>query len=199
MPTLASRLPTTLPPWLKPLLFALALLPLFSIAYRLALRPPVDPIKFMIHSTGIWTLRFLCITLTVTPLRRFSGWNALIRLRRMLGLFAFFYGCLHFISYAVIDQGLNLFDIGHDIVKHPYVTVGFAAFCLMIPLAITSTNKMMKRLGRRWQQLHRLIYILVPLGVLHFWWLVKKDIREPLMYAVIVAVLLLLRLRPQRK
>ena len=137
----------------------------------------------------------LLITLTVTPLRRLSGWNWLLRLRRMLGLYAFFYACLHFTTYIWLDQFFDLASIGKDVVKRPFITVGFTAFVLLIPLAATSTNAMVKRLGaRRWQLLHRLIYAIGICGVVHFWWLVKKDIREPLIFGALLAVLLGARL-----
>jgi sulfoxide reductase heme-binding subunit YedZ len=132
--------------------------------------------------------------LAVTPLRRLTGWNGLQRFRRMLGLFAFFHVCLHFGVYLIFDQFFDLSAIIADVVKRPYITVGFAAFVLLIPLAATSTNRMIKRLGRNWQRLHRLVYLIAILGVLHYLWLVKADLREPLMYAGILAVLLGYRL-----
>ena len=135
-------------------------------------------------------LRFLLITLAVTPLRQLSGWNWLIRFRRMLGLFAFFYALLHFTTYLVLDQYFDLQAIVEDVIKRPYITVGFLAFILLIPLAATSTKAMMKRLGRHWQRLHRLLYGISILGILHFIWLVKADLLEPLLYAAILAVLL---------
>jgi sulfoxide reductase heme-binding subunit YedZ len=133
--------------------------------------------------------------LTVTPVRRLTGWPALVRLRRMLGLFAFFYATLHFTTYIWFDQWFSLEEIVKDIWKRPFITVGFAAFLLLLPLAFTSTNKMMRRLGRRWAQLHRLVYLIVVLGVVHFWWLKqdKNDLSEPWLFAGIVAVLLLFR------
>ena len=140
-------------------------------------------------------MTFLLITLTVTPLRRLTNLNWLLRLRRMLGLFAFFYVCLHFSIYIWLDQFFDLTSIGKDIVKRPFITVGFGAFVLLIPLAATSTNAMVKRLGaRRWQLLHRLIYLIAICGVIHFWWLVKKNINEPLTFAALLAILLLIRL-----
>jgi sulfoxide reductase heme-binding subunit YedZ len=182
--------------WLKPTLFILSLLPflrLFLLGFQGELG--ANPIEFVTHSTGFWTLTFLCLTLLVTPLRRLTGWQLLIRLRRMLGLFAFFYAACHFITYFWFDQWFSIEDIAKDVWKRPFITVGFAAFVLLIPLAITSTNRMMKRLGRRWAQLHRLVYLIVLLGVLHFWWLKqdKNDLSEPSIFAVIVAVLLLFR------
>jgi len=178
--------------WIKPTLFILALVPFAGLlwdAYTDALG--AEPIELITHRTGDWILRFLLLTLTITPLRRISGWNELVRLRRMLGLFAFFYACLHFLTYFVLDQGLDLTFILEDVIEHKYVFVGFASFLLLIPLAATSTNAMVRRLGgRRWQRLHRLIYLIAIGGVVHFYWLVKSDIREPLVYASLLAVLL---------
>jgi sulfoxide reductase heme-binding subunit YedZ len=141
-----------------------------------------DPVRQLIHSCGITALNLLLITLLVTPARQLTGMNHLIRVRRTLGLFAFFYALTHFVVYAWLDQGLDLKAIGADIVKRPYITIGMLALLLLIPLAVTSTNAMMRRLGRRWQKLHRLIYAITLLGVWHFYWQVKKDVREPLLY-----------------
>jgi sulfoxide reductase heme-binding subunit YedZ len=149
-----------------------------------------DPVDRLLHACGITALNMLLITLLVTPARLVSGWNHLLRLRRMLGLFAAFYALAHFTVYAWLDQGLDLKAIGADIVKRPYITIGMLALLLLIPLAVTSTNRMMRRLGRRWQKLHRLVYLITLLGVWHFWWQVKKDIREPLLYAGIFLVLM---------
>jgi len=149
-----------------------------------------NPIETLLHNNGLWGLRFLLITLTITPLRRLTGWSWLQRFRRMFGLFAFFYICLHFIIYAVLDQGLALDAIIEDVVERPYITLGMAGLLLLIPLAATSTAGMMRRLGRRWTQLHRLVYVIAILGCWHFWWQVKQDILEPLIYAAILAVLL---------
>jgi methionine sulfoxide reductase heme-binding subunit len=154
-----------------------------------------DPISHLIHSCGITALRLLLLTLAITPLRMLTGWNQLIRLRRMLGLFAFFYVLLHFTVYGWLDQDLNLAAIGADIVKRPYITIGMLALLLLIPLAVTSTNGMMRRLGRRWTKLHRLVYVIAGLGLWHFWWQVKKDIREPLLYVAIFAALMAFRLK----
>jgi sulfoxide reductase heme-binding subunit YedZ len=153
-----------------------------------------NPVETLSHRTGDWSLRFLLLTLAVTPLRRLTGWNGLQRFRRMLGLFAFFHVCLHFGVYLIFDQFFDLSAIIADVAKRPYITVGFAAFVLLIPLVVTSTNRMIKRLGRNWQRLHRLVYLIAILGVLHYLWLVKADLREPLMYAGILAVLLGYRL-----
>jgi methionine sulfoxide reductase heme-binding subunit len=154
-----------------------------------------DPVKRLIHACGITALNLLLITLAVTPLRRLTHWNDLVRLRRMLGLFAFFYVLLHFTVYAWLDQQLKLAAIGADIVKRPYITIGMLALLLLIPLAVTSTNRMMRRLGRRWTQLHKLVYVITALGLWHFWWQVKKDIREPLLYVGIFAVLMAFRIK----
>ncbi|MEK6662748.1 MAG: protein-methionine-sulfoxide reductase heme-binding subunit MsrQ [Pseudomonadota bacterium] len=153
-----------------------------------------NPIEFVTRSTGTWTLVLLLITLSITPLRRLTGYKALIRVRRMLGLFAFFYVCLHFTTYIWLDQFFELASILKDIKKRPFITVGFACFVLLIPLALTSTNAMMRRLGRRWQQLHRLVYLIGIGGVVHYWWLVKKDITQPALYALVLALLLGYRL-----
>jgi sulfoxide reductase heme-binding subunit YedZ len=177
---------------IKPAIFVFALVPLAFLVYR-TLNDDLgaNPIETINRYTGDWVLRFLLITLAVTPLRRLTGWNGLLRYRRMLGLFAFFYACLHFLSYAWLDQYFVLADIVKDVIKRPYITVGFASFLMLIPLALTSTNAMIRRLGaKRWQQLHRLVYLIGIGGVVHFLWLVKSDIREPLVYGVILALLL---------
>jgi sulfoxide reductase heme-binding subunit YedZ len=149
-----------------------------------------NPVEELIDRNGQWGLRFLLITLAVTPLRRITGVHWLVRFRRMLGLFAFFYLTLHFVSYAVIDQRLAVGPILEDIMERPFITLGMLGLLLLIPLAVTSTNAMMRRLGRRWQSLHRLVYLIAILGVWHYWWQVKQDIREPLIYASVLAVLL---------
>jgi sulfoxide reductase heme-binding subunit YedZ len=153
-----------------------------------------DPVDRLLHACGITALNMLLITLLVTPARLVSGWNHLLRLRRMLGLFAAFYALAHFTVYAWLDQGLDLKAIGADIVKRPYITIGMLALLLLVPLAVTSTNRMMRRLGRRWQKLHRLVYLVTLFGVWHYWWQVKKDIREPLLYAGIFLVLMAWRM-----
>jgi sulfoxide reductase heme-binding subunit YedZ len=153
-----------------------------------------DPVRRLIHACGITALNLLLVTLAVTPVRQMTGWNNLLRLRRMLGLFAFFYAMLHFTSYGWLDQGLDFAAIGADILKRPYITIGMAALLMLIPLAITSTNGMMRRLGRRWIKLHRLIYVLTALGIWHFYWQVKKDIREPLVYLAIFLALMAWRI-----
>lgn len=173
-------------------LFIAALVPLLRLIWLgFTNSLGANPIEFITHSTGTWTLVGLLTTLSITPLRKFSGWNWLIRLRRMLGLFAFFYACLHFVTYVWLDQFFDLNTIVKDVIKRPFITVGFLAFVLLIPLAVTSTNSMMKRLGgKNWQRLHRLIYAIAALGILHYWWLVKKDISQPLIYALVLVLLL---------
>lgn len=180
----------------KAALFALCLMPLVRLVFfAFTDRLGANPIEFVLRSLGTWTLTLLLVTLSVTPLRRLTGWNSLIRVRRMLGLFAFFYACLHFLTYAGVDQSFDLSAILADVVKHPYITVGFTCFVLLIPLAATSTNAMQRRLGgRRWQLLHRLIYVIAAGGVVHYLWLVKKDITQPLLYGLVLAVLLGMRL-----
>lgn len=155
----------------------------------------VNPIEFVTRSTGTWTLVALLATLAVTPLRRLTGWSELARVRRMLGLFAFFYAVLHFTTYIWVDQFFDLRAIVADIWKRPFITVGFSAFLLLLPLAATSTNAMARRLGvRRWRALHQCVYAIATLGVLHFWWLVKRDLTEPIAYASVLALLLGVRL-----
>jgi len=179
---------------LKVLLFLLCLIPLGTLALEIfgvaGLSLGANPIEELIHRLGKWGLKFLLITLAVTPLRHLTGKSWLIRFRRMLGLFAFFYLLMHFLTYAGLDQRFDLPVILEDIAERPYITIGFTALLLLIPLALTSTNAMMKRLGRRWQKLHRLVYLIAILGVWHFYWQVKLDTFEPLIYAVILAVLL---------
>jgi sulfoxide reductase heme-binding subunit YedZ len=172
--------------------FALALLPLARlVALGLLGKLGANPIEFITRSTGTWTLVLLLVTLLVTPLRRLLDWPWLLRLRRMLGLFAFFYACLHFTTYVWLDQFFDAMAIGRDIVKRPFVTVGFVAFVLLVPLAATSTNAMVRRLGaRRWQRLHYAVYAIATLGIVHYWWLVKKDVTQPVLYAAALAVLL---------
>lgn len=178
----------------KPLLFIAALLPFVRLvagAFEvLGQSLGADPINEMQDALGKWALNFLLITLCVTPLRRITGANALVRFRRMLGLFSFAYASLHFLTYLLLDQSLDLATLIEDVLERPYITIGFVALVLLFPLAITSTNRMMRWLGRRWQTLHRLVYLIGALGVWHYYWQVKADIREPLIYAGIVALLL---------
>lgn len=185
---------------LKPPVFGLCLLPLALLLYG-AYQDDLgaNPIEKITHNTGFWALTFLLLTLTATPLRWLSGWSWPLRLRRMLGLFSFFYACLHFLTYLVLDQFFDFAAICQDILKRPYITVGFSAFVLLIPLAITSHQAMIRRLGgQRWLQLHRLIYPIAIAAVLHFIWLVKKDLSRPLLFAALLSGLLLIRLFKRR-
>jgi sulfoxide reductase heme-binding subunit YedZ len=199
-------------PWTKVIVFLLCLAPfahLAAVLFACLEQPdmtgalwrilvpslPPNPLDFFTHLTGDWTLRFLVITLAITPLRKLLGLPDLIRFRRPLGLFAFFYGCLHLLTYLWFDKLFDFHEIWKDVARRRFITVGFAAFVLMLPLAITSTKGWIRRLGgKRWQLLHRLIYISAFAGVVHYYWLVKSDIRLPALYAAMVAVLLLYRL-----
>lgn len=154
-----------------------------------------DPVQRLIHACGITALNLLLVTLAVTPLRQLTGWNHLLRVRRMLGLFAFLYALAHFVIYFWLFQQLDLGLVAEDILERPYITIGMAALLLLVPLAVTSTNAMMRRLGRRWTRLHQLVYVITALGLWHFWWQVKADIREPLIYVGIFALLMAFRLR----
>ncbi len=182
--------------YLKISIFLLALIPLVKLIIAGYFdNLGANPIEKITHRTGYWTLSFLLITLSITPLRRLTGWLWLVRLRRLLGLFAFFYASLHFLTYLVLDQFFDWASIAKDILKRPYITIGFPAFVLLVPLAITSNDRLTKLLGgKRWRLLHRLIYPIAIAGVIHFWWLVKKDITEPLIFALILALLLVMRL-----
>jgi len=183
--------------WLKGAVFALALVPLLRMVYLTVTDQLVDPLEFITRGTGDWTLYFLCITLAVTPLRKLSGWNWLIKLRRMLGLYTFFYGLLHFTTFLWFDHFFDVQAMWKDVLKRPFITVGFIAFVLLIPLALTSTNGMIKRLGgKRWQWLHRLIYVIAPLAILHFWWMKagKHNFTQPIIFGTVLGVLLLARL-----
>jgi methionine sulfoxide reductase heme-binding subunit len=197
---------------LKPLVFAAALIPFALLIWRgFNGDLSADPLAEITNETGIWTLRFIVITLAITPIRRVSGWNTIIRFRRMLGLFAFFYGSLHFLTYVIADRFASLdfpdgfvawstlmnllAAIWEDVAKRPYITVGFIAFVSMIPLALTSTTGWIRRLGgRNWQRLHRLIYLTGIAGATHYWWKVKADTLHPAIYAAIITVLLGYRL-----
>ena len=197
----------------KPIFFLAALGPAVYLTWAaLTNHLSANPLSDVTNETGVWTLRFICITLLITPLRNVTGWNALVRFRRMAGLYAFFYGTLHFLTYVVLDRFAGLVDFPNgivslttahnlttsiigDIAMRPFITVGFTAFVLMIPLAITSTTGWIRRLGgKRWALLHRLVYGTAIAGVVHYWWLVKADIRRPMIYGAIVAVLLGFRL-----
>ena len=191
-----------LPRWLKPAVFLLSLLPLarlFLLGFAGELG--ANPVEFVTRSTGTWALVMLCLTLAVTPLRRLSGWNALVRLRRMLGLFAFFYASLHFTVFLWLEHWFDLAAMLLDMLERPFVTAGFLAFLLMVPLAATSTQAMVRRLGSRWLTLHRLVYLIAPLAVLHFWWhkAGKNDFTEPAVYGAVIALLLAARLVGRRR
>ncbi|MDW5414998.1 protein-methionine-sulfoxide reductase heme-binding subunit MsrQ [Iodobacter sp. CM08] len=175
----------------KPILFIACLLPLLWIA--IATGQAVNPIEFLTRQTGTWALNFLMITLSVTPLRRLTGYGKLLLYRRMLGLYVFFYAFIHAFTFFVFDHGLDPAAIWHDVIKRPFVTVGFLAFVLLIPLAATSNQAAIKKLKRQWQKLHKLVYLIASLGVLHYLWLVKKDLTTPLIYAGILAILFLMR------
>jgi sulfoxide reductase heme-binding subunit YedZ len=178
----------------KPLVFLLCLTPLGLLVWRaLSDGLGANPVEAIVHFTGSWALRLLLVTLAVTPLRRLSGQPWLIRFRRMLGLFAFFYALLHFAAYLILDRALVWEDITTDLTKRPYIVVGFVALLLLVPLAITSTRGWIKRLGRHWVTLHRIVYVIAILAVLHFLWLVKADTLEPLINAAVLAVLLAFR------
>ena len=184
---------------LKPLVFLLCLGPVGYIVYAIAFLPAdafgANPQSALTDMTGDWTLRFVLLTLAITPLRLLTGWNSAVRYRRMLGLFAFFYSFLHFLTYVWFTENFIVGDIAADVVKRSFITVGFLGFLLMIPLAITSTKKWISRLGgKRWQRLHMAVYITGILGVIHYIWRVKSDIQRPLIYAVLLAFLLGFRL-----
>jgi sulfoxide reductase heme-binding subunit YedZ len=177
----------------KPLVFIVCLAPLALVvgdAFGVTGSLGANPVEEILDRFGNWGLRFIMITLAVTPLRRITGWNWLARFRRMLGLFTFFYVLLHFLTWLVLDQGLLLSAIAEDILKRPFITIGFLALLLLFALAVTSTNGMRRRLGRRWQSLHNAVYLIAILGVWHYWWQVKLDAAEPLVYAIILSVLL---------
>ena len=181
----------------KPLTFVLCLVPAALVvtdAFELTGRLGANPIEEIQDRFGYWGLRFVMITLAVTPLRRLTGRNWMIRFRRMLGLFAFFYVLMHFLTWLILDQSLLLSAIQEDIFERPFITIGFTAFLILIAMAATSTNAMRRRLGKRWQQIHYGVYVVGLLGIWHYWWQVKKDFREPLIYALVLAVLLGYRL-----
>lgn len=183
--------------WAKGTVFGLSLLPLLRlVVLGLQDRLTANPIEFITRATGDWTLYFLCLTLAVTPLRRATGLNALIRFRRMLGLFTFFYASLHFLTFIWFDHFFDLAEMMRDVLKRPFIAMGFSAFVLLVPLALTSNDRMLRKLGRRWSVLHRLIYVVAIVAVLHFWWMRagKNNFAEPLVMGAVVAVLLALRL-----
>jgi sulfoxide reductase heme-binding subunit YedZ len=193
---------------IKPFVFAASLGPFAWLVWAAFTgNLSANPLSDLTNETGVWTLRFVCITLALTPLRRLTGWNGAVRFRRMAGLFAFFYGTLHFLTYVIADRfaGLDFPDgivalstvrnlvksVGADIYKRPFITVGFATWSSMLPLALTSTAGSIRRLGgRKWNRLHRLVYLTAVLGVVHYWWLVKSDVRRPIIYGIVVATLL---------
>jgi methionine sulfoxide reductase heme-binding subunit len=181
--------------WLKPLVFFACLVPFTQLAYNSYVgNLGANPIETITRFTGSWALILLISSLAITPLRRITRQNELIKFRRMLGLFAFFYAALHFATYMVLDLFFEFAAIGKDIFKRPYITVGFTALVLMTPLAITSSARMIRCLGKRWQQLHYLVYVIAILGVVHFYWLVKADIRRPAQYGAVLVILLGYRL-----
>lgn len=186
--------------FIKPVIFSLALLPLAILIYGgFNDSLGTNPVETLTHETGEWALRLLLITLCVTPLRKISGANWLIKLRRMLGLFAFFYACLHFVTYIWLDQFFDLKEILIDIPKRPFITIGFISFVLLVPLAVTSTNAMQRRLKKSWLTLHKLIYVIPMLVIVHFIWSLKADYSEPLFYAVVFLLLLSIRVYYTRK
>lgn len=186
--------------YVKRLIFILSLWPLLSISINIFQDTlGANPIEFIERHFGKWTLIFLCLTLSMTPLRRITNISQWILYRRMLGLFVFFYASIHLLCYIALDYHFDWVDIKNDIIKHRYVLVGFLGWLLLLPLAITSSDKMIRKLKANWKLLHRLIYVIAILGVLHFIWLVKKDITEPLIYAAIVSILLILRLNIFRR
>jgi sulfoxide reductase heme-binding subunit YedZ len=177
---------------LKPAVFVACLGPFAYLLYN-AFRGDLgaNPLELITNHTGIWTLRFLALTIAITPIRGVTRWNPIITFRRMIGLFAFFYGTLHFFTYFIFDRSLMFDGLWEDVLLRPYITVGFTAFVLLIPLALTSTKGWIRRLGgKRWNALHKLVYVSASLGVLHYWWKVKLDVTDPMIYAAIVAVLL---------
>lgn len=183
---------------IKPIVFIACLLPFLWLMWRAFTdQLGANPLEAMLHDSGTWALRLLLLTLCITPLRKLSNWHALIRLRRMLGLYAFFYAVLHVICWLVFEHFFDAAAMLNDIVKRPYITVGFAAMLLMLPLALTSNQYALKRLGgRKWQQLHQLVYLVAIGAVIHFCWKMKLDISEPLIYAVLLALLLAVRYPP---
>ena len=183
--------------WIKAGLFILAALPFIRLVVFVILdRLGANPVEFITRNTGDWTLYFMCITLAITPLRRLSSWTWLAKLRRMAGLYGFFYAALHFTTFLWFDHAFDVAAMLTDVFKRPFILVGFTAFVLLIPLALTSTNAMIKRVGaKNWQRLHRTVYLIASLGILHFWWMKagKHDFQQPLLFGVIVASLLLIR------
>ncbi len=183
-----------LKPWFKPSLFILCLLPLVWLVLGLIQDRYVEPLQALSHGTGDWALYFLLLTLSITPLRQLTGYTQLLRIRRLLGLFAFFYSLVHVLLWLVFDHSLFWQGMWADIIERPYITVGFLAFILMLPLALTSNRFMIKKLGgKRWQQLHRLTYVVCALGLLHYWWQIKYDMSHILLLTLIFVGLMALR------
>ena len=187
--------------WVEAPVFLVCLIPMGELVWRMYRQDlGANPVEYITHETGVWALRFLAITLAISPVRRLLRWPELIRYRRMTGLFAFFYAWMHFMTYVVLDKMFDLPEMTKDILKRPFITIGLLALVLMIPLAITSTAGWIRRLGgKNWQRLHRLVYASALAGVIHYYWLVKSDVRHPLTYAGIIGALLLARLIPLRK
>ena len=181
--------------WTKVAVFLICLIPFIELVWRIFTnRLGANPVEFLQHATGDWTLRFLVFTLCITPFRKLLHLPDLIRFRRMLGLFAFFYVCLHFLTYLGPDQAFDLAAMWKDVAKRPFITVGFLGFVLLIPLALTSTAGWIRRLGgKRWQMLHRAVYVTAICGVIHYYWLVKSDVRKPVFYGILVSLLLVWR------
>lgn len=181
----------------KAAIFSLALLPFLRLAWMTYTEQlGANPVEFITRDTGSWALYMLVITLAVTPVRRITGWSALLRQRRMLGLFAFFYACLHFTAFLLFEHFFDVAEMLQDVWERPFIAVGFVAFVLLIPLAATSNKAAIRRLGKRWQKLHRLIYLIAALAILHFWWMRagKQDFGDPLFWGGIVVILLGLRI-----
>ena len=175
----------------KVIVWILCLLPVLRlVAGALLGQLGTNPIELITRSTGTWTLVLLCCTLAVTPLRQITGWVWLLKLRRLLGLFVYFYVCLHLTTWVWFDQWFDINDMFKDVIKRPFITIGMAAFLLLTPLALTSNKFAMKRLGRRWGLLHKSVYLIGILAVVHYWWLVKKDLTQPIIYALVIAALL---------
>ena len=184
----------------KPVVHLLCLLP-FTVLLWAAFHDGLgaNPVERLTHETGEWTLRFLLLTLSMTPLRQWTGLASWIRFRRLLGLYTFFYVSCHFMIWFIADHSLDVVAMAEDIIKRPYVTLGFSALLLMLPLAITSNQAMIRRLGKKWKSLHQLVYLVLSLGLLHFIWLVKADYLEPIIYVIIAVVLLLHRVGPMKR
>ena len=181
--------------YLKPIFFLVLLLPFIWLSYAAFTENlGANPVEELLRELGAWSLRILLLTLFMTPLKRMTGWNWPVKVRRMTGLFAFFYVCIHLLVYTGLDLGFDWPYLAEDILERPYITIGFLAWLLLIPLAVTSTRTMIRRLGWRWKALHRLVYLIAALGVTHYIWLVKKDLREPLIYLAVFLLLMLFRL-----